>query len=109
MILAFCSFILLLSEDSSFLRNREVLNNLIYIFLARSKLLIPKFCLSDNVHVIARCAILFHEPKIAEATLVSSPPRSPPFGGLPFETNYKMAGTEGDRSISTISRKNRGL
>ena len=39
--------------------------------------------------LIARCAILSHEPKITEATLVSSPPRSPPSEGFHLATTMK--------------------
>ena len=36
--------------------------------------------------LIARCAILSHEPKITEVALVSSPPRSPPSEGFHLAT-----------------------
>ena len=39
--------------------------------------------------LIARCAILSHEPKITEATLVSSPPRSPPSEGFHLATTLQ--------------------
>ena len=38
--------------------------------------------------LIARCAILSHEPKITKATLVSSPPRSPPSEGFHLATTF---------------------
>ena len=38
--------------------------------------------------LIARCAILSHVPKITEATLVSSPPRSPPSEGFHLATTF---------------------
>ena len=36
--------------------------------------------------LIARCAILSHEPKITEVAFVSSPPRSPPSEGFHLAT-----------------------
>ena len=41
--------------------------------------------------LIARCAILSHEPKITEATLVSSPPRSPPSERFHLATTYLIS------------------
>ena len=40
--------------------------------------------------LIARCAILSHEPKITEVALVSSPPRSPPSEGFHLATTFSI-------------------
>ena len=59
-------------------------------FPCRSKFFIL-ILLVRRQKLIARCAILSHEPKIAEATLVSSSPRSPPSEGFHLATTFRLS------------------
>ena len=58
-------------------------------FSYRSKFFIRYILLVRPRKLIARCAILPHEPKITEATFVSSPPRSPPSEGFHLATTFR--------------------
>ena len=67
----------------------------ILILLVRRQKLIARcailILLVRRQKLIARCAILSHEPKIAEATLVSSSPRSPPSEGFHLATTFRLS------------------
>ena len=62
--------------------------------------------------MIARGAILSHEPKITEATLVSSPPRSPPSEGFHLATTIwnlpgflEQQGLIGSKSVQAVATR----
>ena len=71
-------------------------------FSYRSKFFIRYILLVRPRKLIARCAILSHEPKITEATLVSSPPRSPPSEEFHLATTFHQ---EHERKCKVPERK----